>query len=88
MILGWLLDQKYIKPVLNGKLVEGNMIECRPEKISSAIMDESVDVHLVHRYFSYDAWLNLEEVMEKKNERDIWTCATIIIPSKDRILYM
>ena len=74
MILGWFLDQKSVKPVLNGQLVEEDMVECRPEKISNAILDETVDVHIVRRYFSHDAWLIVEEVVDRKKKQDSWTC--------------
>ncbi len=43
VIISWLLDRDCIRPVLNGKLVEEDMVECRPEKISNAIIDENVD---------------------------------------------
>ena len=50
------------------------MVECRPEKITNAIIDENVDIHLVRRYFSYDAWLIVQGVVKKKKELDMWTC--------------
>ncbi len=75
VILSWLLDQECIRPVLNGKLVEEDMVECRPEKISNAIIDENVDIHLVRRYFSNDAWLLVQDVVRRKKETDVWTCA-------------
>ena len=32
------------------------------KKIPNAIVDENVDVYLVHKYFPSDAWLVMEEL--------------------------
>ncbi len=45
------------------------------KKISNAIIDENVDIHLVRRYFSNYAWLLVQDVVQRKKETDIWTCA-------------
>lgn len=74
MILSWLLDDQCIKSVLDGNLVQEDMVECQPERITNAIIDESVDVHLVRRYFSNDAWRIVEDVLQQKKALDVWTC--------------
>ena len=51
-------------------------MECRPERITDTVVNENVDVSLVHRYFSSDAWLLLENVvmLNSKLKKMTWTC--------------
>lgn len=74
-MLSWFIDQCKIKPVLRKeKLIEENEVECRTEKISNAILDKSVDVHLIRHYFTKDAWLIVQDVLQRKREHHIWVC--------------
>ena len=53
VILSWLVDKKVAEAALKkGVLIEEDDVECQPEKVSSAIADENVDVHLVWKYFT------------------------------------
>ena len=75
VMLSWFVDQCKIDPVLRkGKLIEESEVECRPERISSAILDESVDVHLIRHYFTNDAWLIVQDVLKRKREGHVWIC--------------
>ena len=47
-------------------------MECRPEKVSNAVLDENVDICLVRKYFSQEAWMLVEEVLR---EDPIWICS-------------
>ena len=40
---------------------------------SSTRLDDNVDVNLVRRYFSHDAWL-VVDVIERKKDMDLWIC--------------
>ena len=74
-MLSWFVDQCKIHPVLNkGELIEENEVECRPEKISNAILDQSVDVHLIRHCFTNDAWLIVQDVLNRKKEHHVWIC--------------
>ena len=56
VMLSWLVDKKVVGAALNDSLIEEH-IECRPEKVSDAVVDVNVDVKLIRKYFSYDGWL-------------------------------
>ena len=73
VILSWLVDKKVAEQALKRDiLIEEDDVECRPEKVSAAIADENVDVHLVRKYFTADAWLVLQDVLhQKKTENDL-----------------
>ena len=34
--------------IKTGELIEEHQVECCPEKVSHGVMDENVDVHLIH----------------------------------------
>ena len=50
----------------NGKLVQEDDVECRPERVPNSVLDENVDVFLIRKYFSTDAWLMVESILERK----------------------
>lgn len=56
------------------KLIEEEHVECRPEKVSDAVVDENVDVCLVRKYFSDDAWMIVSDVVEHKKLKMLWKC--------------
>ena len=74
VILSWFVDAEDVKMALDGRLLDEEKVECIPERLPNAIVDDSVDVHLVRRYFTSDAWMVVQDVVQKKKERTIWTC--------------
>ena len=68
------MDQEVIDKAMDGNLIEEKFVECRQEKVSAAVLDDNVDVNLVRRYFSHDAWLVVEDVIERKKDMDLWIC--------------
>ena len=49
-------------------LIEEQDVETRPERVPDAVLDENVDVHLIRRFFSNDAWLVVREGVKQKQE--------------------
>ena len=62
------------KIALQGTLIDENKVECRPEKVSNAILDQSVDIRCVRCFFTHDAWLVVEDMIRRKNEFPVWIC--------------
>ena len=70
VILSWFVDKAVVTEVLNkGTLIDEESVECVPEKIPDSIVDENVDVHLVCKHFTSDAWSLVEEVIKVKKEK-------------------
>ena len=46
-MLRWFVDDEFVKSALNGELIEEESVECRPEVVPNAVLDENVDVFLV-----------------------------------------
>ena len=45
MILDWFVDAGHVEGAIkHGKLIEEKCVECMPEKVSDAVVDENVDV--------------------------------------------
>ena len=55
VILNWFVDKTVVQDAFDGKLIEEEQVECRPEKIPNSVLDENVDVHFVRSYFTNDA---------------------------------
>lgn len=55
-------------------LIEEEEVECTPEKIPNAIVDENVDVFLMQKYFTSDAWLVVEDVVKRNSKTLVWIC--------------
>ena len=72
---------------LDGRLLDEEKVECIPERLPNAIVDDSVDVHLVRRYFTSDAWMVVQDVVQKQKECTIWTCryATKILVNSSQL---
>ena len=47
VMLRWFVDDEFVKSALNGELIEKESVECRPEVVPNAVLDETVDVFLV-----------------------------------------
>lgn len=77
VILNWFVDPPVTTAAINSdKLIEEDDVECMPEKIPCSVLDENVDIYLVRRYFTSDAWKIVEDVMKNKAEINAWQCTT------------
>ena len=68
-MLLWFVSKSEINSALAGSLIEEEEVECRPEKISNAVLDENVDINLIRRFFTEDAWKVVEDVIMLKARR-------------------
>jgi len=53
--------------VKDRKLIEEDQVEVKPENISDGILDENVDIHLIGKFFTNDAWMLVKEIVEQRN---------------------
>ena len=75
VILKWFVDPLDIEAALKRDvLIEDESVECRPEKMSDAVVDENVDVCLVRKYFTEDAWMIVKDIIELKRKKMVWKC--------------
>ena len=67
-MLQWFVNVGVANSVLKNQkqLIEEEQVEVCPEKLPDAVLDENVVVHLIRKYFSHDAWLLINSVVQKK----------------------
>ena len=84
-MLLWFVDKKVAELALKQAVsIEEEHVECRPERITDAVVDENVDIHLIRKYFTYDAWLLVEQVLKRKQKRMIGSAKFAIKICKPR----
>ena len=75
VILNWLVGKEWTDAALKGRLIEEEEVECIPENVSNSIVDENVDINIVNKYFTSDAWLLVQQVQQlKRHNTASWTC--------------
>ena len=50
----------------SNELVQQDELEECPERISDAVLDENVDIHIIRKCFSYAAWQKVTEMIKQK----------------------
>ena len=75
-MLQWFVNVSVATSVLKNQkqLIEEEQVEVRPEKLPDAVLDENVDVHLIRKYFSHDAWLSVHSVVQQKKINSTFVC--------------
>ena len=73
--LQWFVEKKIALAVLDGKqMIEQNEIQISPEKITDAILDKNIDIHLIRKYFSRDAWQTVIGAVKLNMANCYFTC--------------
>lgn len=66
--LQWFVDAEVAEAAFtNPKRLIQEEVEIRKELIPDAAIDENVDVHIVRKHFTTDAWLSVMDVMTEKS---------------------
>ena len=75
-MLEWFVDVKIAASTLKNPddLIQEENVEVRPDKLPDGVLDENVDVHLVRRFFSQDAWLLVMDVVKQKQANPVYVC--------------
>lgn len=76
VILSWLVDKEVAaKAIRQDFLIDEDEVECRPERVPDSIIDENVDVFLVRKMFTQNAWAMVEDVYKQKVKKMNWICS-------------
>ena len=74
-MLQWFVEKKIALAVLDGKqMIEQNEVQISPEKITDAVLDKNIDIHLIRKYFSRDAWKTVTGAVKQKMANCFFTC--------------
>ncbi len=75
VMLLWFVDKKVAELALKqGVLIDEEHVECRPEKITDAVADGNVQVQTIRKYYTYEAWMLVEQVVKQKHKKMTWVC--------------
>lgn len=61
---------------LRGALAEEEMVEIRPELVPMKALDESVSINQIKKYFTIDAWKQVEGVIAVLKKKGKWSCVS------------
>ena len=75
-MLGWLLDTNDVKMAMEGSIITEDKISVRPEDICPSIVDSSVNVTSLRKYFDEDAWKLIENVLSVVRSNIVYMCNT------------
>ena len=71
----WFVDKVIVaSAVEDRRLIGEDQVEVRPEKISDGVLDENVDIHLIRKFFTNDAWMLIKEIVEQKKLKTVYVC--------------
>ncbi len=76
-MLKWFVDGREMAAEIKSPgryFVEEEHVEVRPEKLPDAVLDQNIDVHLIRKFFTQDAWLLVEEVVKQKCNNPVYIC--------------
>ena len=73
-MLKWFVDYKVAEAALKNPKRLIKEVEVWSELLPDAAVDENVDVHVIRKYFTADAWLVVVDVMTQKRSNPVYIC--------------
>ena len=76
VMLQWFVEKEIALAALDEKqMIEQDEVQISPEKITDAILDKNIGIHLIRKYFiSRDAWQTVIGAAQLKKTYCYFTC--------------
>ena len=75
VILPWFVDAASAEAAVCHKIIiEEDVVEIRPEKVTPACLEPQVCVDVCRKYFTKDAWLVVKDVISTIKRDPKWYC--------------
>jgi hypothetical protein len=74
VLLNCFVERKEVESALCGALAEEEMVEVRPELVPMKVLDQSVSTNQIKKYFTIDAWKQVEGVIAVLQDKGVWSC--------------
>ncbi|XP_047127576.1 uncharacterized protein LOC124808490 [Hydra vulgaris] len=74
IMLCWLLSKEDVKKAMEGSLMDKNSVEVCPEKVHPSIIDDAINVGSIQAFFTKEAWMLVNQVIDKVKLAPNWTC--------------
>jgi hypothetical protein len=76
VILSWFVNISCVdKALINASAIEEPEVECNPDLIPIACLDQAVDVVCVRKHFTPDAWMAVQSVFKAKANFCVQLCS-------------
>ena len=75
-MLAWVVDDNIAATALQNlqTLIDESDIKVQQENISNAVLDDNVDLHIIRKFFTDDAWLLRTDVVKQKRKHCSYVC--------------
>ncbi|KAF0757573.1 Uncharacterized protein FWK35_00008754 [Aphis craccivora] len=74
-MLKLLVDEEIALLAIETKhLISEKDIECIPEKVSNAIIDDTIAIGEIKQYFTADGWTVVQQIIKMKKQNSTWLC--------------
>lgn len=75
VMLSWFVAPDEVETALkNREKLKPYQVQCHPDSVPSACIDDAVDMSLVKKFFTAEAWRVVEVVMKAKADSNIYSC--------------
>ena len=75
VILSWIVDSALISHMISGRaIINEEDVETKPEKVPACIIDENVCLKSCQKYFTYDAWACVEQLVGYIEKHPVYYC--------------
>ena len=82
-ILSWLVPNDAVQLALQGILIEKDVLELRPSYLPACLLDENVELQLVQRYFTSEAWVAVSNAIGAMSGVVTYYCKICDMDTKD-----
>ena len=80
-MLCWFVDRNIAVQAMHKEIViEEDKVEVHPERVPMKCLDENVSINLIRKYFTFDAWKQVEMLMNVLKEKGCWNCIKCSAP--------
>eukprot|EP00102_Acyrthosiphon_pisum_P020606 XP_016657816.1 PREDICTED: zinc finger SWIM domain-containing protein 1-like [Acyrthosiphon pisum] len=74
-MLKWVVDEELTMLAMdNKKMIGKNDVERIPERVSNAIIDDTIALGEIKRFFTADGWTAVQQIINFKKQHPSWLC--------------
>ena len=76
-MLKWFVEHEIAERAIKQQvMIEEDQVEVMPKEVPDAVLDDNVDIHLIRKHFTADAWLLDKNVLDRKKANAVYTCGS------------
>ena len=76
-MLKWFVEHEIAERAIKQQvMIEEDQVEVMPKEVPDAVLDDNIDIHLIRKHFTADAWLLVKNVLDRKKANAVYTCGS------------